>query len=153
MKVIFLDIDGVLNHSMFIKERTPSGVIGIKDELVENLRKIVENTDAKIVLISTWKDSWEKDESKCEEDALYLNEKLRNKGLSIYDKTLNSLVKDRGFGIYEYVKNNNVEKFVILDDIENPDYIKFNLTNNFIRTNKKTGLSKEDIEKAIKMLN
>ena len=153
MKVVFLDIDGVLNHSLFIGERTPSGVIGIKDELVENLKEIVENTNAKIVLISDWKDLWEKDENKCGKDALYLNKKLKDKELFIYDKTLNDFTKDRGCGVYEYIKNNNVEKFVILDDVDNPDYVKFNLSQNFIKTSKKTGLSKEDIIKAINILN
>ena len=46
-----------------------------------------------------------------------------------------------------------MEKFVILDDVDNPDYTKFNLSQNFIKTNKKTGLSKEDIVKAINILN
>ena len=54
MKVIFLDIDGVLNNE-YSKTRAPSGVIGIDGDKVKRLRKIVESTGAKLVLTSSWK--------------------------------------------------------------------------------------------------
>ena len=153
MKIIFLDIDGVLNHSRFLKERAPSCVMGISDELVLKLKQIVGKTDAKIVLISTWKDIWEKDENLCEEDALYLNKKLKMQDLFVHDKTLNEFVKDRGLGIHEYLLNNNVENFVILDDYDNEDFEKYDLKRNFIKVNRRTGLSDDDVEKAVKILN
>lgn len=56
-KVIFLDIDGVLNCNntteIFL------GITGIEDRLVEKLRAIVNATGAEIVLVSTWRDYWE----------------------------------------------------------------------------------------------
>ena len=60
MKVIYLDIDGVLN-STFTTERL-EGVVGIDDELLSNLKSIVDYTGAKIVLISSWKNGWEKND-------------------------------------------------------------------------------------------
>ena len=56
MKVVFLDIDGVLNEE---KSRSRCcGYKGIDDKKVENLAKIIKTTNAAIVLISTWKDDW-----------------------------------------------------------------------------------------------
>lgn len=54
MKIIFLDIDGVLNVNP--TERDQWGAI-FKIHLVNHLRRIIEATGAKIVISSTWKDS------------------------------------------------------------------------------------------------
>jgi hypothetical protein len=52
MKVIFLDIDGVLNLNR--KERDDYGQL-FHDQFVENLDLIIKSTDAKIVISSTWR--------------------------------------------------------------------------------------------------
>lgn len=51
MKLIFLDIDGVLNNCE-TAARAPSGNTGIEDKLVQRLAHIVGETDAKIILNS-----------------------------------------------------------------------------------------------------
>ena len=58
MKIVFLDIDGVLNCEG--SRSRCVGYRGIDDKKVENLAQIVKATGAKIVLISTWKDDWRK---------------------------------------------------------------------------------------------
>jgi thiol-disulfide isomerase/thioredoxin len=64
IKVIFLDIDGVLNsHEYWVSERykTYNGNIEthpnyeISPDLVDTLNKIIEATKAKIVVSSTWR--------------------------------------------------------------------------------------------------
>lgn len=54
MKIIFLDVDGVLNHS-----KTPDwrdGSIHVLDmECVNQLRRVLDTTGAKIVVSSTWR--------------------------------------------------------------------------------------------------
>jgi hypothetical protein len=64
MKVIFLDIDGVLNSAIFYKERMVRLKMGVVKEhpldefcpdLVSNLNEITDKTGAKIVLSSTWR--------------------------------------------------------------------------------------------------
>jgi hypothetical protein len=57
MKVIFLDIDGVLN--VYCQDRDEYGCI-FHDHLVDNLKWVVEQTGAKIVVSSTWRLSGEK---------------------------------------------------------------------------------------------
>jgi hypothetical protein len=52
MKVIFLDIDGVLN--VIPKGHDEYGAI-FHPEFVENLRTIIHATDAKIVITSVWR--------------------------------------------------------------------------------------------------
>lgn len=64
MKVIFLDIDGVLN--LCYPERDKYGSL-FHPELVNNLNNLIQLTDAKIVISSSWrhsglsemKDMWE----------------------------------------------------------------------------------------------
>ena len=86
MKIILLDIDGVLNEE---KSRSRClGYKGIDDKKVENLANIVKATNAKIVLISTWKDDWRKT-YKAHQGMManYLDRKLKKQGLVILDKT------------------------------------------------------------------
>ena len=52
MKVIFLDIDGVLNTT---RSRYKNGMDEITPELVRNLRGLLVYTGAKIVISSTWR--------------------------------------------------------------------------------------------------
>lgn len=54
MKLIFLDIDGVLNDEKSIQARS-AGADGWKPEAVDQLKRVIEETGAKIVISSTWK--------------------------------------------------------------------------------------------------
>lgn len=55
MKIIFLDIDGVLNSRKCFEEKHFKGWVKICPELVEHLNRIVTNTDARIVVTSIWR--------------------------------------------------------------------------------------------------
>lgn len=59
MKVLFLDIDGVLNSSRWYKERERRGLES--DEIcpahTEQLNRILRATNVKVVLSSTWRKS------------------------------------------------------------------------------------------------
>ena len=48
-KIIFLDIDGVLNRHSYYKH------IVIEEDLAKNLKKILDSTNAKIVLSTYWR--------------------------------------------------------------------------------------------------
>lgn len=56
MRVIFLDIDGELTYTGYRNEKTQD----IDLEKVALLKEIVETTDAKIVLSSSWKCGYDK---------------------------------------------------------------------------------------------
>lgn len=155
MRVIFLDIDGVLNTPL--SESRCGEYIGIDDDKVERLADIVKRTNAKIVLVSTWKQYWRKEEKlKPLQDytAIYLDEKLKKFGLKVIDKTrdkADGIYLSRGRGILEYIDRNTVKSFVILDDLQF-DYDGCDLTDCFIKTNPTIGLTSEQGEKACKIL-
>ena len=155
MKVIFLDIDGVLNTPS--SESRCGEYIGIDDEKVEKLKIIVEKTKAEIVLISTWKKYWRKEEKlKPLQDysANYLDEKLAKQGLKAVDKTKDKAdgrYLSRGDGILEYVCRNNVENYIILDDCQF-DYDGCDLSDKLIKTNQTEGLTDISVYKACEIL-
>ena len=157
MKVIFLDIDGVLNEES--SRSRCCGYKGIDDKKVENLAMIVKATGAEIVLISTWKDDWRKtDKSHQGMLANYLDKKLKKQGLAVLDKTesvdrASGFHLSRGEGILQYLSTHTVEGYVILDDYQF-DYDGCGLTENYVKTdNKDGGLTEELSQKAILILN
>lgn len=147
MKIIFLDVDGVLN--------TPSsrsrcgGHAGIDRDKLLRLKTIVDKTNARIVLISTWKAGWEREQKhKFKQDiyARYLDEKFKHTGLAVYDKTpdrAEGIYLSRGEGILEFMDCKTIESFVILDDYQF-DYDGCGLTDNFERINHNVGLTDGD---------
>lgn len=155
MKVIFLDIDGVLNTPS--SESRCGEYIGIDDEKVEKLKKIVEKTKAEIVLISTWKKYWRKEEKlKTLQDysATYLDEKLAKQGLKVIDKTKDKAdgrYLSRGESILEYVCRNNVLNYIILDDCQF-DYDGCDLSVKLIKTNQTEGLTEKEVKTACRIL-
>ena len=155
MKVIFLDIDGVLNTPS--SESRCGEYIGIDDDKTKLLADIVKRTNAEIVLVSTWKKYWRKEEKlKPLQDysATYLDEKLKKFGIKAADKTKDKSDEkylSRGEGILEYIARNKVEKHVILDDFQF-DYVGCDLTDYLIKTKQAEGLKKAQAEKACKIL-
>lgn len=156
MKIIFLDIDGVLNCKT---SRSRCGIyVGIDDDKLSLLAKIAGATGAKIVLVSTWKNYWQKnpkDKFKQDDLANYLDKKFKKHNLEVYDKTsdsLGGLYFSRGESILYFVYRNKVTYYVILDDMQF-DYDGCDLTDNFIKTDIATGLTQENAARAIEILN
>ena len=80
MKIIFLDIDGVLTHTDYLNWQTRH----IDPERVRFLAKIVELTDAQIVLTSTWKDGYDRQSGKKDDYYVVLEHVLAEHDLKIY---------------------------------------------------------------------
>ena len=158
IKIIFLDVDGVLNcHST---KDICCDYIGIDDKKVGLLKEIVDATGAIIVLISTWKEYWTNDpQLKKEQDvmATYLDKKLAKQGLIIADKTLDDNSFERSQGILDYIeiqksKGVVISEFIILDDLVF-DYQETGLINRLIQTGfYKNGLGKRHVNRAIERL-
>lgn len=110
MKVIFLDVDGVLNSDEYIKGTIKSNIQGIEKhvdvEKIKLLRQAIDQTNAKVVLTSSWR------LTKMAQELIKL---LITYG--IYVNTTPYIRNERGLEIKQWLADNqNVEDFVILDD-------------------------------------
>lgn len=154
MKVIFLDIDGVLNNQK-TKAITPEGYIGIDNDLLKKLAFIVASTNAIIVLSSTWKKEWDKDENLCSPDGKYMVKKFRQLGLIAFDKIedIDDNLSTRGAAIMKYLESHqNIEDWVVIDDDEF-DFAKYpEIMGRFVHTDHIKGLTDENVGQAIDLL-
>ncbi len=149
MRVIFLDIDGVLN--VYPQGRDEYGAL-FHNHFVDNLKSIIDATQAKIVISSTWRYSglrvmqemWE----------------MRDLPGEVIDIT-EVLHINRGEEIAEWLRCNQVDSYVILDD---DDDMNSEQMINFVKTSGNKdhgdhvdgggyGLTKKCAEKAILILN
>lgn len=160
MKVIFLDVDGVLNSEedliVYRKKNNIEGCIfyqEVEDRPLQLLKEIVDHTDAKIVVTSSWRIGCKRKDGQIVGRKQYtkLTNRLKEYGMDIYDITPLLRNLDRGDEIREWLSNNSVDNFIILDD--DTDMCEFLHTDHFIKTTYKYGLTEELKDKAIKNLN
>ncbi len=149
MKIIFLDFDGVLNSEKYIRSCGHYGVV-IDPSRMKLLSRLINSTDAKIVLSTSWREHWDSDKSKCDKTGLLINEIFAEHRLSIHDKTP-KLPSDRESEIKMWLEQHeDVTDFVVFDDaFLSADYLQ----NRFVKTsNYRNGLSEENIKEAIEIL-
>ena len=134
-KIIFLDIDGVLNGYNFwsvlgwniacklnikgwYREHTRKP-FGIHEEKVRRLAKIVKKTGAKVVMSSSWRHGWWKTPyEKQWEDQKQLTDLLHKYNIEVIDITGSSPDGRRDKEIKAWVNEHldEIYSFVILDD-------------------------------------
>ena len=110
MKVIFLDVDGVLNSDEYFDKIRKKNIDGIESEVdvekIKLLKQAVIQTGAKVVLSSSWRHT---------KNGEQLKELLAK--FEIYTDRTPYLQNKRGIEIKQWLINNeNIEDFVILDD-------------------------------------
>jgi hypothetical protein len=137
MRVIFLDIDGVLNCKNTTQRSR--GFIGIDPFLVAIFNKIIFATDAEIILSSAWR--LFNDSGK---------EEIRRAVMPFISETPRPTTGFRGDEIREWFKLNpniQIEKYAILDDDSDfyPDQPLF-------KTSWETGLTEEIANNLIQYL-
>lgn len=149
MKVIFLDIDGVLNSDTYMEKQLDNSSEGIESEIdpatLILLKKAVDTTGAKIILSSSWRIMRKYNE---------LEKFLMKFGISLSGKTPYVDGK-RGLEIKQYLsENKNIEQYLILDD-EIFESFDEELVNHLILTKSDQnyhGLSEGLTEKHIKQI-
>ena len=153
MRIIFLDIDGVLN-SIHTKERTLNGYIFIEDEKILLLKDLIEKTNAKVVLSSTWRQGWDdlnnNLNTKDSIDFVLLRDKLNEFGIELFDYTSCPVTSDRGSKIKEWLSKHldEVDSVLIFDDESNmKPFNKF-----IVRTSFCDGLKEKHIRKGFEIL-
>ena len=150
MKIIFLDVDGVLNSrnkliEIYNKTHKPhSGYSYPFDErCLENLKLLVQETSSKIVITSTWR----KDEVGRKTLLKALNEYELDSNVIGYTPLLD---EPRELEIKRFlISLKEKANFVILDD----DSDMGELMPFLIKTNGQVGLTYENVQEAIIRLN
>ena len=150
MKIIFLDIDGVLNSRRFDREEHDGNIDRSRLEL---LHELVEKSGATVVLSSSWRYHWDKDREHCDEIGVELERVFKEYGIELYDKTPR-LSGHRPNEIMKWLEDNRGtwDSFVVIDDSW-CDWGEF-LRTRCVRTNPMIGrgLEREHIEKALEIL-
>lgn len=153
MKIIFLDIDGVLNHSTGPVD--DKNYLIIDPEHVEFLNKILTETGAELVISSTWREK---------HDAVELKRLLQVAGVSkdfigvtpsLWMGSGWSTAKDLGreAEIRQWLESNqhlDIEAFAIIEDQE--DMGEWEATA-VVRTNFNDGLGPPHVDRAVRILN
>ena len=146
MKIIFLDIDGVMNSS-FGKEPYESDMEVSKLLL---LKRLIDETRSNGIVITS-------DRRYSNIDMKHKTEVFNKYGINVLGKIRYPNIKDpldnRGKQIMDYLSNSKEEisNIVIIDDID--DGISNLFPNEFILVNKTFGLNENNLNKAIEMLN
>lgn len=127
MKILFLDVDGVLNNSKLL---TPS--FCTDESFLAILKRIVDETECRLVLTSTWR--------------LFPSEKaivekhLSSVGLVLFDCTIDISHKARHQEIKEWLQGKSITRFAIVDDEE---FAGIGLEDNFFQTDEDVGLTEQ----------
>lgn len=150
MNIIFLDVDGVLNSMNKLIEtynethKPHSGYSYPFDEkCLKNLKLLVQETNSKIVITSTWRKDDEGRKTLLKALSKY---KLDNNVIG-HTPILNEI---RGIEIKQFLANlKEIPNFIILDD----DSDMGELMPFLIKTNRQVGLTYENVQEAIIKLN
>lgn len=152
MKIVFLDIDGVLNHieMAYIDHRFPS----IDPKAMDRLNMIINETGAKVVISSTWRKR---------HSVRTFQQLFNSKGFTgeVIDRTPSEQTGSRngapsmpygprGDQIQAWLSfEKGVEAFVILDD----DSDMSEVSDRLVQTSYSTGLLNQHVSDAVSMLN
>lgn len=164
MKVIFLDIDGVLNSQLFYEKKSQDDRCEEKAEIhfyekmidkdaVELLNKMVAETGAKVVISSTWRKG---------KNIEWLQNVLKSRGFrhEVLDKTPvlwlsknceSNITVPRGVEIMAWLKDHpEVKRYVIFDDDSD---MLFWQKENYFRVDGYCGLTPNLVYRATRYLN
>ena len=152
MKLILLDIDGVLNNE-HTRTTTHDGWCFVDDYLVERLARFVKESGAKVVLSSTWRMGWNRDDESFNEPFFnQLRDKLKEYNIEIWDTLPLPISSRRSRSIEKYFEDYRgpfITNYVILDDWNDMDKYSSHL----VLVNPIYGLRDEDVYKALDILN
>lgn len=161
-KIVFLDIDGVLNSNFWNENHQKEIGDGtlIDESKIKMLCKLVGDTNAQIILHSGWKYWFDSDLKPLRKEADNLSDLLEKEGLTIAgvtpDHATDEIRKSKKFSLVKageilawLEQNNDVNGWVVLDDLDLHNAV---IEMHQIRTDQRIGLTDEDVEKAKRIL-
>lgn len=140
--IIFLDIDGVLatrkTHYEYFQE-----------ECVNDMNRVLKETEARIVISSSWRCHWKFDDLK----AVFTDSGID--GNLIVSLTPDLISASRGAEIAKWLRDNKdiwVKRFIIIDD-EDYDIVSHKkLKRRLVSVQTEKGFTAEDADRAIELL-
>lgn len=159
-RILFLDLDGVLNTCWWDrKEHVDKYGYAFDPNAVANLAKIIDETGAEIVISSSWKFM-----GLSKMKNMWKDRKLPGKVIGITPNTIGDefllnadldnvdIMAIRGQEIKEWLmlNGNDVTHYAILDDMD--DILQEQETH-FVQTNPEVGITEEDAKMVIHILN
>ena len=159
MNYLFLDIDGVLNTGRYSNYLVENGLCEtdadgylFDPEAVKNLQTIIEETDAKIIITSTWRLDGDM-------QALWRNRNLAGEVIGVTptiekERAIGKITiwyGQRGMEIEAWLQDNATFpfKYAILDDED--CYLEAH-SDHLVLTDPMTGITKEVADKVINLL-
>lgn len=161
-KLIFLDIDGVLNPQTNIWYRKQKGEpissynITLPGDKLYRLKRIIRDTGAEIIISSSWRIGFQKELMEPSPAIINLQNQLARFDLHISGYTPLHNDRHRGREIANYLmtfihKNRYKPKYVIIDN-EIKDLVDMH-QGHIVHTNSMLGLQDEHVHIAISILN
>ena len=161
-RVIFLDIDGVLNSKFWDNSHSHEISEGKLVDLdkVKLFADLVKRTDSKVILHSGWRMWFDEDMKPLRHEAEFLVTALKNEGVHILgvtpDLTTEEMRRTKKFSLVKaqeiltWLKDNSsFTKWIVIDDL---DLHNDEIRSHQIQTDAEFGLLEEDVENAVKML-
>ena len=159
-KVIFLDIDGVLSPRWWDSDKQSDNYGRLFDaKAVANLSKIVEETEAEIVISSSWKNV-----GLVELQNMWRDRDLPGKIVDITPDYMSDellLKEDSADMDYLYERGSEIQgwlllhgddirRYVIIDDMDDilPEQLSY-----FVQTDPEMGITNDDVKKVVRLLN
>ena len=138
MKLLFLDIDGVLTSNETISRK--EFLYTFSASCVWALNRILRDNKVKIILTSSWRTVF---------DAEKQNQIFRENGVVQLPggQTNDFGYENRSLEIQDYLSKRKVENYVILDDMKINGF-----KGHFVLVNPSTGLTENDVEKVNRIL-
>lgn len=150
MKILFLDIDGVLNSHDFDHEALSGPIHRDKMEL---LNKVLKVTDSKIVISSSWRYIIHRGEATLEgfdwmmrSHGLYANRLVgytRKDHMAVRMQPFTGKLEEwpieneRGLEIKDWLEGKEIEKYAVVDDLD----LGISQLHPFVQTDGKVGLT------------
>ncbi len=150
MRVIFLEVDGTLNTLETYKRvkeayQDNRRIVDIDEDKVDRLSQIVHDTDALVVITSSWRGHLldQNDFKKIELEKLFIKY-----GIDYYELTPFDKDKKKVKEIKEYLNNHEVDEYIVIDTKD----MSKDFDNHMITTNIINGLSYQEVFMAISKL-
>lgn len=152
-KIIFLDIDGCLNHYFwYISKKPIENLVSFDEDLdpacIERINKLCSETNAKVVISSDWRiDSYYKERL----ERAGLQNIIGHTPITVFNIFKGGKNCSRGEEIATWLSNHpEVTNYVIIDD--RTDFLEEQIIH-YVHINPHFGLTDEDIDNAKIILN